>query len=401
MSHGATYLDFNATSPLSPNVRKNWDQSLEFWGNASSIHWAGRKSKTLLRETRQGLAQFLQVSPLELIFTSGGSEGNAAIVHSALHELLLQKGKEVQSLRCEFITTMVEHPSVRRAFEKVESFGFKVHWLSVNRIGEIDLEQFDRVLSEKTKLVSVMLANNETGTIFPVQELCRRAHAKGALFHTDAVQAFGKIPVSLKELNVDFATFSAHKIGALKGLGILFQKKNSNFENLISGGGQERGRRGGTENNMGIWSLYQCLPELLQTKDFEKPLSELRDNFEQQVKEKIKNVIFTAAESLRLPNTSSMVIPGVDGETLLMSLDLKGYAVSTGAACSSGNPEPSPVLLAMGLTRGEAQNSLRISIGRETTKAELEKFVDDLVVVVERLRRLADEELELGRVGRG
>lgn len=266
--------------------------------------------------------------------------------------------------------------------------GAAVDFIPVDSQGRLDLEFYASKLSSRTALVSVMAANNETGTLFPIRELAQKAHEVGALFHTDAVQMFGKLPVNLREWNVDYASFSGHKFYSLKGTGFLFTKKGMPYSPLVHGGGQERHRRGGTENVLGISALGVALQQSVSVSLESNRLALLRDHFEARVLEEIPGARVTAAESPRLSNTSSLILPGADGETMLMSLDIKGYSVSTGAACSSGNPEPSPVLLAMGLTRQEAQNSLRVSFGRGNTLEEVDGFVETLKEVVQRLRQL-------------
>lgn len=381
------YLDHNATTGLSPEVREALPAFLEEFGNPSSIHWAGRGPKTVLREVRRSVAEALGASPLEIVFTSGASEANAAVIKSI--EGLIGRGLPAE--RNEFITTEVEHPSVLNAFRWIESRGARVHYLKVDRDGALERETYRKLLGPRTALVSIMFANNETGVIFPVRELAAEARARGALFHSDCVQALGKIPVNLNELGVDYASFSAHKFYSLKGTGFLFVRKGRPFEPLIHGGGQERGRRGGTENTLGLYSLGVALKALPGTERESARVRELRDLFEREVVARINGVRITSLAAPRLPNTSSLVIEGVDGETLLMGLDLKGFAVSTGAACSSGNPEPSPVLLAIGLSREEAQSSLRVSLGWKTTEGEVRSFLDALAAVVFRIRSISPE----------
>ncbi|MCE3009962.1 MAG: cysteine desulfurase [Proteobacteria bacterium] len=380
------YLDHNATTPLSQEVEQAVIQALPLWGNPSSIHQAGRGPKSLLREARKNLARELQCSPLELIFTSGGSESNNSVIKGVYE-------KTLGTARCEFITSTVEHPSVLKSFQYLESLGARVYYVPVSRQGILDIDYYERVLSEKTALVSIMAANNETGVLFPVSLLSQKAHEKGALFHTDAVQAFGKIPVSLKDWNVDFASFSGHKFYSLKGTGLLYAKKSSEMEIFILGGAQERARRGGTENVLGIHALGIQANQLKNVGVYFGQMEKLRNRFEERLLESIPGVKINQAQVPRLPNTSSVLIEGVDGETLLMSLDIKGFAVSTGAACSSGNPEPSPVLLAMGLTAAEAQNSLRVSLGWSTTEEQMDHFLETLKSVVQRLRRLAESDV--------
>lgn len=385
------YLDHNATTPLSEEVISGLPLMCRIWGNPSSIHFAGRGPKSIMRETRKILSESLGVNPLELIFTSGGTESNNTIIKGFFDLVKSAETDEAGSrlhLKNEFITSEVEHPSVLKSFKWIEERGAKVHYLKVNRDGVIDLETYEKVLSEKTALVSIMFANNETGTIFPIQKMAKLAHAKGAFFHSDCVQALGKMTLNLEKLEVDYASFSAHKFYALKGVGLLYIKRGSPYESHISGGAQERNRRGGTENTLGIWSFGEVAKQLSKISELYPQIQSLRDYFESRVLTEIQNLSVTSLQSPRLPNTSSLVIKEVDGETLLMSLDLHGYAVSTGAACSSGSPEPSPVLLAIGLTRAEAQSSLRISLGVSTTKLDIDKFVEVLKEVVIRLRAL-------------
>lgn len=378
---GKTYLDFNATTPLAEELISKLPEVLSAWGNPSSIHWAGQATKTFLRESRQAIAQALGVSPLEIVFTSGGSEANNTVLQS-----FFEKSKNTD--RNEFITTAIEHPSILKCLAHLKEQGAIVHVISIDRNGNLDWAHFERVLSSKTALVTMMLANNETGLILPIKKITEKVHAVGAKMHTDAVQSLGKIPLNLSELGVDFASFSAHKFYALKGIGVLYSKKGNDLRPLIFGGGQERHRRGGTENTLGIWSLGQMAKKALEIPRQAERVKFLRDHFEAQMK-LLPGIRITQENAPRLPNTSSLVISGIDGETLLMSLDVQGYAVSTGAACSSGSPEPSPVLLSMGLSREEAQSSLRVSLGWATTQDEIEEFIVTLKSVIQRLRTLS------------
>jgi cysteine desulfurase len=242
------------------------------------------------------------------------------------------------------------------------------------------------LVSEQTLFVSVMLANNETGHIYPLKEISEIVHACGAILHCDSTQALGKVAFNLKELGVDMATISGHKFYALKGAGCLFVRKGLNITSLIHGGGQERGRRAGTENAMAIGSLGLMCGKADEIELQADRIRDLRDHMEARILKEIEGVTVNGPKGLRLPNTSSLCIDGVDGETLLMNLDVRGFAVSTGAACSSGNPEPSPTLLAIGLSREEAQSSLRLSLGWRNTREEVDSFVGELIAVVGRLR---------------
>ncbi len=377
---GRVYLDHNATAPLAQSVAARVPEWLEQWGNPSSIHQSGRGPKAVLRETRNRMAQMIGAgAPLELIFTSGGTEANNLALKGVFEKARMNERRRI-------LVSSVEHPSVRRTAEYLESRGAEIAIIPVLRSGRIDLDAYERLLDENVALVSVMLANNETGNIFPVKKLAELAHSKGALFHADCVQALGKIPVNLRDLGVDLATFSGHKFYGLKGVGVLYVRRGVNLESLIHGGAQERHRRGGTENTLAIASLGEMCGFQGQIDSRAEELKRLRDHLETRALAEISGVSITGGESERLPNTSSLVIPGVDGETLLMNLDMRGFSVSTGAACSSGSPEPSPVLLAMGLARAEAQTSLRVGLGWENTQAEIDLFVDELILIVERIR---------------
>lgn len=371
------YFDHNATCPLHPRIQQNWTEALQLWGNPSSVHWAGRSPKEVLRETRKQFADLLGVSPLELIFTSGASEGNATVFSMV---------ESFAGSRTDVVISSVEHPSVQKSAAVLMQKGFHVHLIPVNRRGELDLEYLQKKLSPNTALVSVMAAHNETGVRFPIEKVSEMAKAVGARVHCDAVQSLGKFPVRLSEWKVDYATFSGHKFYALKGSGILYVNKESAFQPLIRGGGQERARRGGTENILGIWSLCQVLPDLFAIEDRYRWMLSNQGYLETELLKKISGIQITGAKAHRIPNTSSLVIENVDGESLLMALDLEGIAVSTGAACSSGSAEPSPSLLAMGLSRQEAQSSLRLSTGWFTQKSDIDQLVSRLEVVVERLR---------------
>ena len=372
------YLDHNATTPLSARVREAIINHLDSWGNPSSIHIDSRAPKTILRETRKLFAEIFKCSPLELIFNSGASEGNNTVLKSVWAKYQLEKN--------EYIISSVEHPSVTKSAQYLESLGAVIHWIPVSRSGQLDLNFVKHKISNKTALISCMFANNETGTLFPIKELAQMAEQNQILFHVDCVQALGKADLSLAEQKIDYATFSAHKFYALKGCGLLYVRKGAPLTNLIHGGGQERARRGGTENVLAVAALQASLQNYGLLSSKKQFIENLRNEMEKSILSTISGVQITAAESPRLANTSSLVIPGVDGETLLMSLDLKGFSVSTGAACSSGNPEPSPVLLAIGLSREEAQCSLRISLGWETTEDQIQSFIKILSEVVERIR---------------
>jgi cysteine desulfurase len=373
------YLDHNATTAPSLKVLDCLPRFMSQWGNPSSIHLSSRGPKNVLRETRKIFAEIFNCSPLEIIFNSGASEGNNTVLKSVWEKFGLEKN--------EYIISSVEHPCVIKTANYLETLGAQIHFVPVSREGVLDLKFIESKINSKTALISCMYANNETGTVFPLAEISKIAKNHNVLFHADCVQAMGKAPINLRELDLDYATFSGHKFYSLKGSGILYVKKNSPYSSLIHGGGQERGRRGGTENTLAIAALQVSLLDLIHLNENVIRMQGLRNNMETDILKKIPDVQITSQSSERLSNTSSLVISDVDGETLLMSLDIAGISVSTGAACSSGNPEPSPVLLAMGLSRKEAQNSLRVSLGWQTTESEIKQFITILVEVVQRIRQ--------------
>lgn len=390
----SVYFDANSTTSPSAKVLAALPELALVWGNPSSIHWAGRASKNLLREARQRIAQSMNAHPLNLVFTSGGSESNNSVIRGVYEQTQTEKLSPVYG-RNHFMCSAVEHPSVLKAFEAIAGLGAEVDIIPVSKDGDLDLDFLVSRLSSKTALVSVMAANNETGVIYPIKSLSQVVQKCGSYFHTDAVQAYGKIPVDVSDWGVNFASFSAHKVYALKGTGVTYIKKGSVLSSFVTGGGQERGRRGGTENILGIGALGVSAGEVSEMLINAAELSHIRDYFETRILSEISGTQVTGARSLRLPNTSSLILPGCDGETLLMNLDLEGYAVSTGAACSSGNPEPSPVLLAMGLSHTQAQNSLRVSFSLGTTQDQVDLFIEKLKIISMRLRQLSQEEVRL------
>ncbi len=387
-SAGLVYLDHNATTPLATSVYTQISDWSREWGNSSSIHQLGRGPKALIRNARTNLASFIGASPLEIVFTSSGSEANNLAIKGVYENLL--KNKSLSS-RNQFILSSVEHPSVQKAMEFLKSKGAQVDIVNVLPTGELDIEHFESLLSDNTALVSIMFANNETGVVFPVKKLCKKTHEVGALFHCDAVQGLGKLPLNVKHLGVDYASFSGHKFYALKGCGVLYIKTGCEVQSLISGGGQERSRRAGTENTLAIAALghmalkYNCVLEQAER------LTVLRDHLQTEISKEIGSIEIISFRTKRIPNTISMMILGVNAQSVIMNLDMQGFLVSTGSACSSGSSEPSPVLLAMGFTTEQALSTIRVSIGWGTTKEELEMFVMTLKNVVTRLRALNTE----------
>ncbi|MBX9766938.1 MAG: cysteine desulfurase [Bdellovibrionales bacterium] len=373
------YFDNNATTPPHPDVVARVGEWLSAWGNPSSVHGHGRGPKVLLRDARQHLSHFLNASPLELIFTAGGSEGNS-LVFQGVFEHQKKLG------RTHYLVSQVEHPSVTKAAKALEAKGATVHWIPVSRGGKLDLAFVEAKLGPQTAMISCMLANNETGSIFPLHRLAKLAHEVGALIHSDCVQGMGKTPIDLKHLNLDYATFAGHKFYALKGAGVLFHKTGAPLDPVIFGGGHERGRRGGTENVLAIASLGAMALKKDVMDQENARVGGLRDHLEAWVLENISGTKVNGSEERRLPNTSSITIDGIDGEVLLMNLDIQGASVSTGSACSSGSQDPSQVLLAMGLSRAEASSTLRVSLSWFTQMEDVQRFCLLLQQTISKMR---------------
>ncbi len=379
------YFDHNATTPVDPSLYPIVDEVVRQWANPSSIYSLSRNPKKILRESRLAFAHKLQVHPLEVIFTSGGSESNNLAL-KGLMDHFKRNSKDT------LIVSSVEHPAVLKTAKFLATKGLKVFFNPVAKNGEIDFQFLqDHLVTHKVGLVSVMAANNETGVIHPISNLASMAHTHGSLFHTDAVQLVGKTKLNFQELNVDLASFSAHKFYALKGAGVLYCRKGLALESLIHGGGQERSRRAGTENILAIACMKHMIERL---EDLEAKLpfvKNLRDHFEFEMLRTIDDVEITAREQNRLVNTSHLVVKGADGENLLMNLDMAGFEVSTGAACSAGSPEPSAALLAMGYQRNEAQSSLRVSFGMNNTLEQVNQFVVALNQIIPHLRAIKNQ----------
>ena len=380
-SDTSIYLDHNATTAPRPSALKGAKKGMEFWGNPSSIHQNASKAKAILWSARQNLCKFLGCHPLEIIFTSGASESNNHAIKGLFEKSNSQKN--------ELIVSSVEHPSVLSVADFLSNQGFRVYKIPVSKDGFLDERFFEKHLSEKTLLVSIMAANNETGVLFPIKELAKKAHKKGALFHSDMVQGLGKFPIDLKDLDIDLASFSAHKCYGLKGCGLLYCRKGVNLESLIHGGPQERQRRAGTENLPGIAAFGAIAKERQEIIRESQKLETLRDSMEEEILSSLSDVTVIGCQAKRLTNTTCLCISGVEGETLLMNLDLKGISVSVGSACGSGKMESISVLTSMGWTEEEARSALRVSLGVGTKKEHLEYFQKSLKESVDRLRNLS------------
>ncbi|MFH2011485.1 MAG: cysteine desulfurase NifS [Pseudomonadota bacterium] len=377
------YMDHNATTPLHPEAL---DAMLPFFnddfGNPSSIHWAGRGVKKYVNEAREQVASLLNADPSEITFTGGGSESDNLAIKGAAYALK-KKGDHI-------ITTQVEHPAVLNTCEYLEKSGYKVTYLHVDHEGLINLDELKDSITSNTVLISIMYSNNETGTLFPIKEVGEIAADKGILFHTDAVQAAGKVPIDIKDLKVDLLSISGHKLYGPKGIGSLYVKKGTPLVPLIHGGHQEGGRRAGTENIPSIVGLGKSCE--IAARDMEsqiKTITELRDKLHEGIINKLDYIKLNGHPAKRIPNTLNLSFEFIEGEALLLNLDLEGVAVSSGSACTSGSLKPSHVLTAMGITPEIAQSSLRFSLGRNNTEEDVEYVLNVLPEIVNRLRSMS------------
>jgi len=369
------YFDHNATTPVSQEVLEAMLPVMtEVYGNASSIHHFGQTARKMLDDARKQVAGMLGAEPQEIVFTSGGTEAdNLAILGVA------------SGTAGHVVTTTFEHPAVLAAAGQLD------HTLvPVDAHGMVDPDAIRQALRPETKVISVMHANNEVGTIQPIAEIAQIAAEAGVLMHSDGVQAVGKLPVNVAELGVGLYAISGHKIGAPKGVGALYVRKGVALRPMMFGGRHERERRAGTENVAGIVALGRAAEWLADEGDAEtRRQGALRDRLERSILDRIPDTRVNGAGSRRVTNTTNIRFEGIDSDALLIALDLKGFAVSSGAACSSGAPEPSHVLLAMGLNRLEARSSIRFSLGRSNTIEQVDALVEALVDSVAHLRKLA------------
>jgi cysteine desulfurase len=376
------YLDYNATTPLAPEVLETMAACLgQVYGNASSIHRFGQEAKQRLEAARRQVAALINCQPGEIVFTGGGTEADNLAVLGVVR---------AAARAAHVITTAIEHPAVLAACTQLEREGAAVTRLPVDASGVVNPDDVQRALRPETVLVSVMHANNELGTVQPIAEISHITRAAGVTFHVDGVQALGKIPVDVEALGADLYSMSAHKIYAPKGVGALYVRKGTKLSPLAWGGHQERERRPGTENVPGI-AAFGKAAELAAAHlaDDMARLGALRDRLETAAIERIPDVSVNGSRESRTPNTTNLCFEGIDGEALVIALDLRGFAVSTGAACSSGAITPSHVLTAIGLSPERARASMRFSLGRSNTAAQVEEFLEALEASVAHLRRIA------------
>jgi cysteine desulfurase len=376
------YLDNNATTQVAPEVLEAMLPYFhDFYGNPSSMHSFGGQVMKELREARERMAALLGASPDEIIFTSCGSESDNAAIRSALSS---NPGKK------HIVTSRVEHPAIRALCHSLAGQGYKVTEIPVDGEGRLDLEQYKRALTPDTAIVSLMWANNETGVIFPVEKCAEMARERGILFHTDAVQAVGKIPIDLGKTPIDMLSLSGHKLHAPKGIGVLYVRKGTKFSPFLIGGHQERGRRGGTENTPSIIAMGVAAELAAGKLEYENThVRRLRDKLENAILQSVSNTKVNGDRVNRLPNTSNISFEFVEGEGILLMMDEFGICASSGSACTSGSLQPSHVLRAMGVPFTMAHGSIRFSLSIYTTDEEIEFVVEKLPPVIDTLRSMS------------
>jgi cysteine desulfurase len=375
------YFDHNATTPVDPAVADVMSRVLrEEFGNPSSVHHFGQRAKAVLDDARSEVARLIGGEPSEIVFTSSGTEADNFALRGVAEALEVTGKKHL-------ISTTIEHEAVLVTMKALARRGWQTTLLPVDQTGCVKPETLEAAMTDDTALVSVMHANNEIGTIQPLAPLAAIAHARGALFHTDAVQSVGKIPVDVRGLGVDLLSLSAHKFNGPKGAGALWIKRGARITSIMTGGKHERNRRAGTENVAGIAGLGTAA-EFARTKLATESarVAALRDRLEAAVLERVPGTAVNGSREARVPNTTNISFEGIEAESLLIALDLEGVAVSTGSACSAGTLEPSHVLRAMGFPSHRTQNSIRISLGLGNTDEQVDDFLEKLPAVVAKLR---------------
>jgi len=382
------YMDHNATTPLHPEVVKVLSETMQVFGNPSSVHGFGRIARQYVEEARAKVAGFIGALPEEIIFVGSGSEGNNTVL-----SIMMCPSRHCSCERqggTGIVTTRIEHPCILETAKCVADRGNNVTLVGVDEYGKVDMEELEASINARTGIVSVMMANNEIGTLQDIKRIADMVHKKGALLHTDAVQAVGKVPVNVKDLGVDFLTLSAHKIYGPKGVGALFVRRGIPFCPLIHGGHQEQGRRAGTENTLGIVALGKAVEmRALEMNEEGKRLHELKCVLKKGIEDAIPDVAFNGHPTDSLPTTLNVSFEGAEGESILLYLDLEGIAVSTGSACASGSLDPSHVLMAIGVAVERAHGSIRLSMGRSTTRDDVAYVLDKLPKVIRRIRDMS------------
>lgn len=374
------YFDNAATTKVKKEVvDKMFPYFVESYGNPSSLYTLGRTAKVGIEEARRQVANLINGDKNEIYFTSGGTESDNTALKGIMY-LNKNKGKHI-------ITTQIEHHAILNTCKTLEENGYKVTYLNVDKDGIVNLQELVNAITEDTVLISVMFANNEIGSILPIKKIGEIAKERGIIFHTDAVQACGNVHIDVKEMHIDMLSLSGHKIGAPKGIGALYVRKNMEFKNLIDGGHQERDKRAGTENVPGMIGLGEaCKIAKNNMENHVNRLKELRDMYFSEVKNQIPDIKINGSMEYRLPGNSNISFKNVNGNELLMKLDDKGICASAGSACSSGSSMPSHVLTAIGLTSEYAEGTLRVTFGDENTKEDVEYLVENLAKIVKEIR---------------
>jgi len=382
------YMDHAATTPVDPEVVEAMlTYFTRRFGNASSLHSFGREAHQALEEAREKVASLIGARREEIIFTSGGTESDNLAIKGIVYK---NRDRVTQSPGSHIITSSIEHPAVLETCKYLEERGFKVKYLPVDREGLVNLNMLEESIGKGTVLITIQHANNEIGTVQPIEEIGKIAKEKGVTFHTDAVQTYGKVPIDVAKMKIDLLSLSSHKIHGPKGAGALYAKRGVAFEPLAHGGGHERGLRSGTENVAGIVGLGKAA-ELAKSR-FDSDTARLigmRDRLIKGALEAVEESYLNGHPTRRLPNNAHLRFTGVEGESLVLMLDGEGIAASTGSACSSKKLEPSHVLMAIGLNEVEAHGSLRLTLGRENTEEEISYVLEKVPAVVARLREMS------------
>ena len=376
------YVDNNATTQVAPQVLEEMLPYFhDLYGNPSSMHTFGGQVEQKLREAREKVASLIGATPDEIVFTSCGSESDNTAIRSAIASYPDRK---------HIITTRVEHPAIKNLCEYLSKHGYRVTFLPVDRQGRLNLDHLHKSLSNDTAIVSIMWANNETGVVFPIEEIAQVVRERGIVFHTDAVQAVGKIPVNVQEVPVDMLSLSGHKIHAPKGVAALYVRRGAKFSPFLIGGHQERGRRGGTENVASIIGLGRaCELAAGHIKEESGRVRYLRDKLENEILKRVPNAMVNGEREHRLSNTTSISFEYVEGEAILLMMNEFGICASSGSACTSGSLEPSHVLRAMGVPFTAAHGSIRFSLSIYNTEEEIDSIIEKLPPIIERLRELS------------
>jgi len=388
MEKRSIYMDHNGTTPLHPAVKEVIIESLDKFGNPSSLHSYGREGRELVEQARESIASFIGATPAEIVFVGSGTEANNTVLNN------LNCGSKHCSFRSQIgdglITSKIEHPCIMETAKCLRDRGIPVKYLDVDRYGKIIMDQLKSYITDGIRLVSVMMANNEIGTIQDIKTIARLCHEHNVLIHTDAAQAVGKIPVDIKDLGVDFLTISGHKVYGPKGVGALYINRAIPFCPFIHGGHQEKGRRAGTENTLGIIAFGRAIEmRNVEMEQDAKRLLHLKMMLRYGLEQSIADINFNGHPEDCLPNTLNISFDGAEGEALQLYLDMEGIAVSTGSACASGSLAPSHVLLATGLSPEQAHGSIRISLGRDNTEEDVGYAIAAFKRVVDKVRKIS------------